>query len=137
MQYIYRVYIYVCWRAGVLALLLLYYLYERSVTTAYYEDGRAVTGARNCHQNVCADWWMVKSSGHQGVGGEVRWVGFLVACFLYIRSIPTHEKLYSVGRCGPNTTFKSRFFLGWVGLGFGKFFGFIMVFTCFPTQQNL
>ena len=74
-----------------LALLLLYYLYERSVTTAYYEDGRAVTGARNCHQNVCADWWMVKSSGHQGVGGEVRWVGFLVACFLYIRSIPTHE----------------------------------------------
>ena len=54
----------------------------------------------------------------------------------YIKSIPTHEKIFAVGRSGPNATF--NFFV--LGLGWpwvGKFVGFILIFTCFPTQYNM
>ena len=63
-------------------------------------------------------------------------LGFL-ACFLYKVSIPTHEKLVSVGKSGPNATFNPIFLgLGWPWVG--EFVGFIIIiFTCFPTQQNL
>ena len=54
----------------------------------------------------------------------------LLSCVSYIKSICCGEK------SGPNATF-NLFFLGsgwpWVG----EFVGFILVFICFPTQQNL
>ena len=53
-----------------------------------------------------------------------------------MKPIPTHEKILAVGnKRGPNATF-SLIFLGlgcpWVG----EFVGFILIFTCFPTQQS-
>ena len=49
-------------------------------------------------------------------------LGFLKSVS-YIKSIPTHEKLFALGKSGPdatNATFTLIFFflgLGWVGLG--------------------
>ena len=55
----------------------------------------------------------------QGVCGEFSWVGFHVVCFLY-KPIPTHEKLFAVGKSGPIVlSLSTYFFLGWVGLGLG------------------
>ena len=54
----------------------------------------------------------------------------------YIKPIPSQEKIFAVGKSGPNATF-NLFFLGsgwpWVG----EFVGFIKIFKCFPTQQDL
>ena len=30
----------------------------------------------------------------------------------------------------------AKFLLGWIGLGFGEFVGFIIVLICFPSQPN-
>ena len=54
----------------------------------------------------------------------------------YIKPIPTHEKIYAVGKSGPNATF-NLFFLGLGWPWVGEFVGFIIIFICFPTQQNL
>ena len=54
----------------------------------------------------------------------------------YIKSIPTHEKIFAVGKSGPNATFNLIFLgLGWPRVG--EFDGFFIIFICFPTQQNL
>ena len=68
--------------------------------------------------------------------GEFGRVRFLVVCFLY-KPIPTHEKIFAVGKSGGrNATFNLIFLgLGWPWVG--EFVGFIMIFICFPTQQNL
>ena len=57
----------------------------------------------------------------------------------YIKPIPTHEKIFAVGKKKkwPECLVLSYFFLGWVGLGLGSFVGFTIRFTCFPTQQSL
>ena len=53
-----------------------------------------------------------------------------------IKQIPTHEKVFAVGKRGLNATFNLIFLgLGWPWVG--KFVGFIIIFTCFPTQENL
>ena len=52
----------------------------------------------------------------QGVCGEFGWVGFLVVCFLD-KPIPTHEKIFAVGKSGPIATFD--LFFSWVGLSLG------------------
>ena len=54
----------------------------------------------------------------------------------YMQSIPTHEKLFAVGKSGPNAAF-DLIFLGLRWPWVGEFVGFIIAFTCFPTQQNL
>ena len=62
-------------------------------------------------------------------------LGFLqsVSC---IKPILTHEKLFAVGKSGPNATFNLIFLgLGWPWVG--EFVGFIIVFTCVPTQHSL
>ena len=55
----------------------------------------------------------------------------------YIKSIPTHEKVFAVGKSGPNATFD----LICLGLGWpwvGEFVGFIIsTGICFPTQHDL
>ena len=64
-------------------------------------------------------------------------LGFLYSVF-YIKSIPTHDKSFAVGKSGPNATF-DLILLG-LGLGWpwvGDFVGFIIIFICFPTQHNL
>ena len=54
----------------------------------------------------------------------------------HVEPIPTHEKLFAVGKSGPNATFNLIFpGLGWDW--FGEFVGFILIFPCFPTEQNL
>ena len=62
-----------------------------------------------------------------------------VSCSLFlshIKSIPTHEKIVAVGKSGPNATSNLIFLgLGWPWVG--EFVGFMIIFTCFPTQQNL
>ena len=63
------------------------------------------------------------------------WVGFLQSVS-YIKPILTHEKLFAVGKSRPNTTF-NLFFLGLGWPWIGEFDGFIIIFVCFPTQQNL
>ena len=66
---------------------------------------------------------------------EFGWARFLVVCS-YIKPIPTHEKLFVVGKSGPNATFNLSFLgLGWPWVG--EFVGFIIIFAGFPTQQNL
>ena len=66
-----------------------------------------------------------------------KWLGW-VCCslFSYIDSIPTHKKLFAVGKSGPIATF-NLFFLGLGWPCVGEFDGFIIIFACFPTQQNL
>ena len=54
----------------------------------------------------------------------------------YIKSISTHEKIFAVGKKVAQMPLLTYFF---VGLGWpcvGEFDGFIIIFTCFPTQQN-
>ena len=41
-----------------------------------------------------------------------------------------------MGKSGPNVTF-DLFFLGLGWPWVGEFVGFVIMFTCFPTQQNL
>ena len=54
---------------------------------------------------------------YYSVCGEFGWVGFLVACFLY-KPIPTHEKVFAVGKRGINATFNLIFLgLGWPWVG--------------------
>ena len=62
-------------------------------------------------------------------------LGFLqsVSC---VKPIPTHEKILAVGKSGPIATFNPNFLgLGWPWVG--EFVGFMIMFTCFPTQHNL
>ena len=67
--------------------------------------------------------------------GEFGWVGFLVVCFL-CKTNPNSRKMFAVGKSGPNATFHLIFRgLGWPWVG--DFVGFTIIFTCFPTQQNL
>ena len=48
----------------------------------------------------------------------------------YMKSIPTHEKLFAEGKSGPNATFNLVFLgLGWPWVG--EFDGFIIMF---PTE---
>ena len=63
--------------------------------------------------------------------------GFLYSVS-YIKAIPTHEKIFAVGKRGPNATF-NLFFLGLGWHWVGEFVGFIRIFAgiCFPTRQNL
>ena len=48
-------------------------------------------------------------------------LGFLQSVS-YIKSIPTHEKIFGCGKKngGPNATFNLLFPLGWDGLGLGS-----------------
>ena len=61
-------------------------------------------------------------------------LGFLQSVS-YIKSIPTHDKIFAVGKSGPTATFNLNF----LGLGWPcrEFVGFMIVFIWFPTQQNL
>ena len=54
----------------------------------------------------------------------------------YVKPIPTHEKLFAVGKSGPNATL-NLFFLGLGWPWVGEFVGFIVTFTCFQTQNSL
>ena len=57
--------------------------------------------------------------------------------FPYQKSIPTHEKLFAVGKkVAQRPLFNLIFFLGWGWPWVGEFDGFIIIFICFPTQQN-
>ena len=53
-----------------------------------------------------------------------------------MKPIPTHEKIFVVGKSGPNATFSLNFLgLGWSWVG--EVVGFIIIFVCFLTQQDL
>ena len=54
----------------------------------------------------------------------------------YIKPIPTHEKLFAVGKSGPIATF-NLIFLGFGWPWVAEFVGFMAIFICFQTQQNL
>ena len=54
----------------------------------------------------------------------------------YINPIPTHEKIFTVQKSGPNATF-NLIFLGLSWPWVGEFVGFIITFTCFPAQHSL
>ena len=43
-------------------------------------------------------------------------LGFLYSV-CYMKPIPTHEKVFAVGKKWPKCHFSTYFFLGWVGLG--------------------
>ena len=61
---------------------------------------------------------------------------FLVVCFLYKNQYQPTKSYYAVGKRCPIATFNLLFLgLGWPR--FGEFVGFILIFICFPTQQNL
>ena len=67
-------------------------------------------------------------------------LGFLyVVCFQSrkVKPIPTRDKLFAVGKRRPKCHFFTFFFggLGWPWVG--EFVGFMIMFLCFPTQQNL
>ena len=53
-----------------------------------------------------------------------------------IKSIPAHKKTFAVGENGPNVILNLLILgLGWPRVG--EFVGFVIIFVCFPTQQNL
>ena len=61
-------------------------------------------------------------------------LGFLQSVS-YMKPVPTHEKIFAVGKKWPKCHFKPNF--SWVGWPWdGEFVGFIVIFACFPTQQN-
>ena len=64
-------------------------------------------------------------------------LGFMWSVF-YIKPMPTHEKIFLLWKkkSGPIATF-NQIFLGFGWPWVGEFVGFIITFTCFPTQQNL
>ena len=87
--------------------------------------------------------------------GEFGLVGFRFSVsYIYIKSIPTHEKLFAVGKKVAQWLkchFLSRFFLGlswpWVGEVGRRFHNVCVIYflylytiiwygTCFPTQHN-
>ena len=52
----------------------------------------------------------------------------------YIKSIPTHEKVFAGGKSGPNATCSLTFHgLSWPWVG--ELDGFIIIFLCFPTSN--
>ena len=54
----------------------------------------------------------------------------LVRSASYVKSIPTHVKIFAEGKSGPNATFNLNFLgLGWPWVG--EFDGFILVVTRF------
>ena len=53
----------------------------------------------------------------------------------YIKSIPTHEKIFAAGKSGPNATFNLiSLGLGWPSVG--EFVGFIMIFILFSNRTQ-
>ena len=53
----------------------------------------------------------------------------------YVKPIPSHEKIFAVGKSGSYATFNLVFLgLGWPWVG--EFVGFVRIFTCFsnPTE---
>ena len=62
-------------------------------------------------------------------------LGFLLSVS-YIKPILTHEKLFAVGKSGPNATF-DLFFLGLGWPWVGEFDGFIIIFIyMFPNPTE-
>ena len=62
-------------------------------------------------------------------------LGFLQSASC-IKSNPTQEKIFAVGKSGPNATFNLNFLgLDWPWVG--EFGGHMILFMCFPTQQNM
>ena len=72
--------------------------------------------------------WRTPEAGssypYYGVRGEFGWVGFLAVCFPY-KIIQTHEKMFAVGKSGPNATFDLFFAVG----DFRQFQNIIYVFS--------
>ena len=67
--------------------------------------------------------------------GNLVGLGFLQSVS-YTKPISTHETIFAVGKSGPNATFNLIFLgLGWPRVG--GFVGLIIMFRCFPNQQNL
>ena len=60
-------------------------------------------------------------------------LGFLVVCFLLKINPNPQKNCLLWEKVAQNAAFKPDFFLGWVGLGFGEFVGFVIIFICFPT----
>ena len=56
------------------------------------------------------------------------WVNGFLYSVSYIKPFPTHEKLFAVGKSGPNPTF-NLFFLGLGWPWVGEFVGFIVIFN--------
>ena len=72
----------------------------------------------------------VHDERHNGDCGEFGWVTFLAVCFLQKKTIPTHEKLFAVGKkVAQRPLFNLIFFLGWGWPWVGEFVGFIIIFT--------
>ena len=94
------------------------------------------------NRGICGFWgtsWVLITMAPRNIIGcfaeNLVGLGFLqsVSC---IKPIPTHEKLFAVGKSGPNATF-NLFFLGLGWPWIGEFVGFIMILTCFPSEQSL
>ena len=65
------------------------------------------------------------------------WLGWVSSSLFPIETNPNPpKKVFALGRIDPNATLDLVFLgLGWPWVG--EFVGFITIFTCFPTQQNL
>ena len=81
-------------------------------------------------------WWGITTqpSGCSRII-KLGWVSWNLFSTRYIKSIPTHEQLFSVGKSDPNATF-NLFFLGLGWPWVGEFVGFMIMVICFPTQHN-
>ena len=62
-------------------------------------------------------------------------LGFLWSAS-YTKSIPTHQKLFAVGKSDPNATFNPIFLgLGWPWVG--EFVGYIVTFICISSPNRI
>ena len=75
-------------------------------------------------------------TGWIGCLRTICWVGFLAVCYLYKIKPNLRKKKCCEEKSGPKATFNLFFLrLGWPWVE--EFVGFMVIFTCFPTQQNL
>ena len=70
-----------------------------------------------------------------GVCGEFGWARFRVVCFLY-KTNPNPRKIFAVGKSGQNATL-NLIFLGLDWPWVEEFVGFMVMFICLLTKQNL
>ena len=84
------------------------------------------------------DWCVLRRQKRQiSIGcGKIRWVGFLLVCFRH-KTNPNPRKIICCGEKVAQMPLQNLFFLrlGWPWVG--EFVGFIITYTCFPTQHNL
>ena len=102
---------------------------NRCIRCAFYQQQTQNNAAGECVAHRCYRCY-------SGVGGQFGWVRFFVVCFLY-KTNPNPRKTICRGEKVARMPLLNLIFLGLGWPWVGEFEGFIIMFLCFPTEQNL